>query len=296
LENIHIDDTYYLNLKELTMSLTDVSKTSIATLRCHVIESKKKNPIINDPMAEYCLEKLTSFASSEDMSGIFKKKLSPVLTNHIAIRARKYDRIVNDFISVNPGCTVVNLGCGFDTRYWRINNQNCTFIELDLPEVVDLKREILKDKMKYEIIGCSVFDTFWIERVVLKGNRNILLIAEGLFMYLPRKEVISLFKRFSERFFHSQIVFEVVTEKYTKGIWKKIVTYKIRRELGLDAGYSYNFGIKNAAELESFTNGLKVINEWSYIQDPDIKPRLLKYLEISRTQWTITATINGLSA
>jgi O-methyltransferase involved in polyketide biosynthesis len=45
-----------------------------------------------------------------------RKKLSPVLTNHIAIRARKYDNIVNDFISKNPDPIVINLGCGFDTR------------------------------------------------------------------------------------------------------------------------------------------------------------------------------------
>jgi methyltransferase (TIGR00027 family) len=274
------------------MKLTDVSKTSIATLRCHVLESQKKRPIINDPMAEYCLNKLASLASDEDKFGVFKKKLSSPLTSHIAIRARKYDNIVNDYISKNPDCTVVNLGCGFDTRYWRINNQKCKFIELDLPEVIEAKRETLKDKLEYEMIGCSVLDTSWIEKVTSKGNRNILLIAEALFMYLPKVDVMNLFKTFTNRFSHSQIALEVVTEKYTRGIWKKIIIKKIKRELGLDAGYSYNFGIKNAKELETYTEGIKVIDEWSYVEDPDSHPRILKYLGLSRTQWTITATIN----
>jgi hypothetical protein len=66
----------------------------------------------------------------------------------------------------------------------------------------------------------------------------------------------------------------------------------MKRELGLDAGSSYNFGIKKAKELESFADGIKVINEWSYVEDPDTHPRILKYLGLSRTQWTITATIN----
>ncbi len=48
------------------MELTDVSKTAIATLRSHVIESQKRNSIINDPMAAYCLEKLISLASEKE--------------------------------------------------------------------------------------------------------------------------------------------------------------------------------------------------------------------------------------
>jgi len=67
---------------------------------------------------------------------------------------------------------------------------------------------------------------------------------------------------------------------------------KIKRLLGLDAGSSYNFGVKNALELESYGNGIEVIDEWSYVEDPDIRPRIYKYMGISRTQWTITATIN----
>ena len=114
-------------------------------------------------------------------------------------------------------------------------------------------------------------------------------------MYLPGVDVINLFKTFSERFFHSQIVLEVVTEKYTRGIWKKIVVMKMKQELGLDSGSSYDFGIKNAFELESYGNGIKVIDEWAYFEDGDIRPRiykLYKYMGLSRTQWTITATIN----
>lgn len=143
-----------------------------------------------------------------------------------------------------------------------------------------------------KLIGCSILDTSWIEKVTSKSNKNILLLAEGLFMYLPKMAVINLFKTISKRFYQSQIVLEVVTEKYTRGIWKKIVERKIKRLLGLDAGSSYNFGIKNATELESYGNGIKVINEWSFVEDPDVRHRIYKYMGISRTQWTVIAKIN----
>lgn len=277
------------------MRLTDVSKTSIITLRSRVLESQKNKPIINDPMAKYCLDKLVSFASEEEKALLFNRKLSPVLTNHIAIRTRKYDSITSDFISKNPSSIVVNLGCGFDTRYWRIDNKKCEYIELDLPEIIEIKKEILKDNLSYELIGCSVLDPSWIDRVTSKGNRNFLLIAEGLFMYLPKVDVINLFKIFSEKFYQSQIVFEAVNEKYTRGIWKKIVELKFKQELGSNAGSSYNFGVRQAREIESYGNGLKVTGEWSYLEDADVRPKILKYFGFSKTQWTIIATINEFS-
>jgi len=274
------------------MKLSDVSKTALATLRSHALESQGKNPIFHDPMAQTCLDALASLASEADRLLLFDRKLSSRLTNHLALRARKYDSLTNDFIARNPSSTVINLGCGFDTRYWRIDNRKCTYIELDLPEVIELKMQALKDKLSYELIACSVLDPSWIDEVTSEGNRNFLLLAEGLFMYLPRADVMILFKTLADRFQHSEIVLEVVTEAYTRGLWKKLVVMKMQRELGLDAGSSYNFGIQNAKELETYAKGIRVVSEWSYVEDPDMPDKIYKYLGISRTQWTVAATIN----
>lgn len=276
------------------MKLTDVSKTAIATsLRSHVIESQKKNPILNDPMAEYCLDKLYSLASEEEKALLFDRKLSLALTNSMALRARKYDEIANDFIAKNPLCTVVNLGCGFDTRYWRIDNKNCKYIELDLPELIEIKKEILKEHLNYQLIGCSVLDTSWIDTITKRGNSNILLLAEGLFMYLPKADVANLFKTISERLYNSQIAMEVTNEKYTRGLWKKIIIMKIKSELGFDAGSSFNFGVRQAKEIESFGEGIKVIKEWVYTEAEEVQPKIYKYLVPKKSQWTVTATINN---
>ena len=275
------------------MELTDVSKTAVATLRCHVIESEKENPILHDPMAAFCLEQLSLMASDEERALLFDRKLPLTLTNHIALRARKYDRIVNDFISRHASSTVVNLGCGFDTRFWRIDNEKCTYFELDLPEIVEIKKEILKERLEYELMGCSVLDHTWIDKVASRSSRHVVLTAEGLLMYLPRAGVIDLFRTLSDRFRESQFAFEVVTEKYTRGIWKKIVEMKIKRLLDLNAGSSFSYGVKNALEIESYAKGMVVIDEWSYVEDPDVRPRIQKYLGFSRTQWTVTAAINS---
>jgi hypothetical protein len=67
---------------------------------------------------------------------------------------------------------------------------------------------------------------------------------------------------------------------------------KVKQETGSDAGASYSFGIRNAAELETYGKGIRVIDEWAYVDEPEMRPNLYKYLGISRVQWTVTVAIN----
>ena len=117
-----------------------------------------------------------------------------------------------------------------------------------------------------------------------------------LLMYLPKPAVMGLFRKLAARFSKSQIVFEVVHEKYTKGFWKKRVESKMRGNLGSEAGASYQFGVREADEIERYAQGLKVVEEWSYFEDRDIIPGLLRLFRhfkfMTRTQWTIRATID----
>jgi O-methyltransferase involved in polyketide biosynthesis len=154
---------------------------------------------------------------------------------------------------------VVNLACGFDTRFWRIENKKCSYIEIDLPGVIDLKKEILKDHLGYEVIAGSALDTSWIDQVTINGNTDFILLAEGLFMWFPPQEAARLFKEIGEKFYRSQLVLDMVPEKYTKGIWKKLIRLHSKIDMGLDV--AWDFGIKNSHDIEAFGNGLKVIDE-----------------------------------
>lgn len=244
------------------MNLSQISRTAILLLICRAIESERNQSEFNDPMSVLCLERLLSITSEEDRRWIIRKKrmYEGIHERDAIAGARKgkiFDNAANHFIAGNPKCTVINLACGFDTRFWRIENEKCIYIELDLPEVIALKKEILKDQLGYELIGCSVLDTAWIDRVTSSGNSHFLFLAEGLFMWLPKQDVTSLLKAIAVRFDRSQLVLEMVPERYTKGIWKILFRLHSRLEWGLDVAWV--FGIKNPHELEAYGNGLKVI-------------------------------------
>jgi O-methyltransferase involved in polyketide biosynthesis len=244
------------------MNISNISKTAILTLIARVVASEKKNDIYNDPMAVLCLERLTSLATGEEKRWIVKEKRTygGIQAHHAiqgAWRAHVFDDSAKRFIADNPGCTVINLGCGFDTRFWRIPHESCRYIEIDLPEVVALKREIFKDQIAYELIGCSVLDPSWIDQVTANGNSRFLLLAEGLFPYLPEPEAIKLFQRLAKRFDRSQLVVDIIPEKYMRGLWKMAIRLETKITWGLDV--SWVFGIRDPRDIESYAPGLKVL-------------------------------------
>ena len=240
------------------MNLSPVSRTAILTLLGHVVASEKENIDFNDPIAVICLERLISIASKDEKKWINMQKrlIGTSDARAMARRVEAFDSSANIFISNNPQCTIINLGCGFDTRFWRIENNKCRYIEIDLPGVVELKRKILKDQLSYEVIGCSVLDGSWIEKVIENGNSDYLFLAEGLFMFLPKQDVKILLQLLAQKFIHSQLVVEMAHEKWTRGFWKMAFGLQAR-VWGLDV--SFPFGIKNPHDIESYGNGLKVL-------------------------------------
>jgi O-methyltransferase involved in polyketide biosynthesis len=246
------------------MDLSQVSRTAILTLMCHAIEAEKNPSEYNDPMAVLCLERLTALASEQDRRWISRHKRSyegiqARETKALIRRVNVFDRAADRFIADHPNCTVINLACGFDTRLWRIENEKCRYIEIDLPEVIQLKKELLKDQLKYETISCSALDTSWIDQVTVNRSTDFILLAEGLFMWFPPHEAARLFKEIGEKFSRSQLVLDTVPEIYTKGLGKQFIRLHSRIDWGLDV--EWNFGIKKPRDLEAYANGLKVIGE-----------------------------------
>jgi O-methyltransferase involved in polyketide biosynthesis len=109
------------------------------------------------------------------------------------------------------------------------------------------------------MIGSSVLETAWIDQVTIHGNTDFLLLAEGLFMWLPEQAAANLLKEIGERFYRSQLVLDMVPEKYTRGIWKELIRLHSRIDWGLDVAWV--FGIKNAHDIEEYGNGFQVIGE-----------------------------------
>lgn len=276
--------------------LSEVSETALITLRSRAIESQRANPLLHDPVGEELFKKLIAALPGNQHRQVLKRKLSPLLSSHIAIRARKFDTLSREFLQEHPDGLIVSLGAGFDTRFWRLGGKDLKYMELDLPAVIQTKKQFLGERITYRMMEDSVLDELWIQKLSEIQNKHVLFLAEGLFMYLPRELVVQTLARIADAFSGSRLVMEVVAAKYTRGFRKKMVERKMRKGAGTTAGDYYQFGIREACELESYHPGIRLKGEWSYFEDPDVKPAILKLFRhsraLSKTQYSVIADIN----
>ncbi|MBP1702265.1 MAG: uncharacterized protein H6Q38_1372 [Chloroflexi bacterium] len=78
---------------------------------------------------------------------------------------------------------MLHLGCGQDSRFWRVDSGEVDWYDLDLTPVIELRRRFYPEPERYHLIASSVTDLDWMAMVTANG-RPALVVAEGVLMYL----------------------------------------------------------------------------------------------------------------
>ncbi len=125
-----------------------------------------------------------------------------------ALRALAFDREVGRFLADHPGGTVVALGEGLETQFWRVDDGRVRWLSVDLPEALALREQLLPGSPRLRGLGRSALDTRWIDEV--DPAHGVLVTAQGLLMYLPAPEVARLLVTCARRLPGEGIVFDVV--------------------------------------------------------------------------------------
>jgi methyltransferase (TIGR00027 family) len=280
------------------IEISDVAATSFVTLYCHAIESQSKHPILSDPKAvEITLElnKILSGSKKRLDRDLVQGKLKKQLVIHIAIRAKQYDRYVSDFLEHSPDGIVVNIGCGLDSRFLRVDNGRVIFYDLDLPEVIEIKKQFFEENERYHFISSSVLDHEWMS-IVAKHKGPFLFLAEGVFMYLHQEDVQSLILKLQSEFPGTELVCEVVNSLWLTKPLKKIMNFKMQKELHLGKDATFHFGIRDSQEMEEWHTGIELLDDWSYFDSEEKKLGLIKIFGkiefLRKTQWTVHYRLN----
>ena len=278
--------------------ISDIAGTSFVTLYCHALETLSDNPVLSDPKSVEIMTKLNKTLSRSDRTldrTLVAGTLDRRLVVHIAIRAKKYDDYARNFLQSFPDGVVVNIGCGLDSRFLRIDNGRVVFYDLDLPEIVAIKKSFFNETERYHLIASSVLDSDWMA-LVRQHNGPFLFMAEGVFMYLDGNDVRSLVVKIQETFPGSELVCEVVNSRWLRSPMKKILDYKMQRQVHLGKDAMFRSGIHDGREMEQWHSGIQFLDEWSYFDSEEKKLgwlRILKHCELIRkTQWTVHYRLN----
>lgn len=188
-----------------------------------------------------------------------KLKVPKKTATTLVIRAKKFDEMVERFITDNPAGIILHLGCGLDSRCIRVKHPVNPWFDLDFPEVIELRREFFTANTHYQMIGSSVTDLNWLNQIPLK-QVPYFVIAEGLLMYLYEQNIIELFQALKHRFTHIEIAFDAFSDYTVKKISKHPSIQK--------TGASIRWGIDNPKDIEKWDSDYTLLEEWFFTQSP----------------------------
>jgi len=275
-------------------SISSVSETLLIPLYCRALESRSKDPIICDPKAvEITTELDREFARSDRrfLRDLAEGKLPYKLVVSMALRTRCFDRYVQDFLKRNPGGVIVNIGCGLDTRFSRLDNGTVEWYELDFPEVMEFKKRFFQETERYHFIASSALDPAWMDRLLEKRKRPFLFYAEGVFMYLKEAEVKALVLKLGATFPGAELVCEVAGRFAVRMLQTAMGRRKFQRRFHLKEGVTFSSGIEKGDEMESWGPDIKFLDEWTYFDEPEKKIGWLRLFKSFKTfryaQWTV---------
>jgi O-methyltransferase involved in polyketide biosynthesis len=233
--------------------LSEAQETLLIPLYSKAVESRRPDPILVDDKAQEIL------ASVEyDFTRLNIPRKTEVM---VCMRAKKMDDITREFLSGHPKSVVLHLGCGLDSRYLRVDPREAEWYDLDMPEAIELRRKFYRETDTYHMIPSSVTDLNWIE-LIAPRDRPVLVVAEGLFMYLKENDVKALVLILKDTFPECELSFDAFSVLTARSAGQHPSLRK--------TGAAIHWGIDDAREIERWADGIRLREEWFFSQSEDL--------------------------
>jgi O-methyltransferase involved in polyketide biosynthesis len=239
--------------------LTKEKETYLATLYGKAMDAAAQNPILADRLAADAVARI-----DYDFSALKLPKGADIT---LPLRARHFDQWTRAFLAANAESTVLHLGCGLDTRVYRIDpGPKVRWFDVDFPDVIALREQLYPERDGYRRIGSSVTDLAWLDAI--PGDTPVLVVAEGLVMYLHEKDGTALFRRITEQFPSGQIAFD----GYSRAMVRLISRFA---RVG-GAKVELVWGVDDPHDLEKQVPRLHLVENVEFLTMPDLVGRLSK--------------------
>lgn len=240
------------------IKLSGVPETMLQTIYARAKESRGRGAI-HDAKAEELIEKLDYDFSLADKDTAMR---SGVIARTIVL-----DRMTKEWLASHPGAVVVNIACGLDTRCYRISGY-AHWYNLDLPETMAVREKLLPESGTISQIAMSAMED-WGSKIS-EQNAPVLIVIEGLTMYLSEADVQRIFTVISRRFEKATVFVETMNPAMARHF----------KEKSIDASNAkFNWGIKNGKALAELLPGFRFMEEHSLTEGMAAFAPIYKLLE-----------------
>lgn len=172
------------------MEITHVSDTALMVAACRALETDSPDGFVRDPFA-------ARLASERGMSMFHALPNPQMMRFGIGVRSHFIDELVLEALASEKIETVLSLGCGLDTRPWRLElPPGLRWIEVDFADMLDYKNALMSAEIprcRRESIAADANDAAQRGNIYAAvGPAPALMITEGFLMYLPGATVHAL--------------------------------------------------------------------------------------------------------
>ena len=233
-----------------------VQETLVIPLFGRLICSERFPELFADPEAKRICDSLDyDFAEKRK-----KMESTAGLFGALEVAQRQYDLCceVKDYLRDHPRAAVVNLGCGLDDTFRKCDNGLCRGYNLDLPDVVAIRNELLPAGEREENLACDLTDHAWMDAI--DASDGAVFFASGVFYYLKTEQVRALFCALAERFPGCVLAFDACNERGAKLMRKTWL-----KEAGI-TDVSAFFSLEDERELEAWSVSFASVTAKSYMR------------------------------
>jgi len=196
--------------------ITHVSDTALMVAACRALETELPDAFARDPFA-------ARLAGERGFAILNAVPYSMILRFGMAIRTRFLDQLLAEVLAGEAIPTVLSVGCGLDTRPWRLDlPADLRWIEVDFPDVLDYKYGLLADeKARCHVERLSVDLNDRVQRQTMyddAGRGRALMITEGVLMYLPAATVEALATEVGEQSGVAHWISDITTSAFSTAL------------------------------------------------------------------------------
>lgn len=182
----------------------------------------------------------------------------------VAMRQNDLVFEVKDYLKIHPNAAVVNLGCGLDNTGRACDNGSCKIYNLDFPDVIAVRNELLPAGDREENIPCDLNNTEWFSKIDASGGA--VFFASGVFYYFLTEQVKTLVQGMADAFSGGKLVFDAANRTAVKMIAKTWLKSAKIKDVG-----AY-FAVSDAkSELSPWDSRLQVTSRGYMLGYNDLK-------------------------
>jgi O-methyltransferase involved in polyketide biosynthesis len=236
------------------VALKGVQETLLMPLWGRAVETRSEKPRLVDHEAVRMIESIDyDFTQIAD-------KINPLSRASWIARSLYFDQKINEYLGNHPDGTVINIGCGLDTTYERVNNGKAAWYELDFPEVIAVRKSFIQESSRRKLLPHSVFDETWYSEI---GNKeDVLVMMAGVIYYFEESQVRKLLETFKREFQKSTLICD-----YSSSRGVRIANKKVIDEGGMDQSAYLKWGIDDIIEIEKWDSGIRVEENMKMFSD-----------------------------